>query len=71
MSMAEDQDAAITAFVAGLSTGQRKLLRTLVFLSAGAATQPLLAENPTYVFPAQKVTEAVEFILAGYGAAKP
>lgn len=66
MSMAEDQDAAITAFVAGLSTGQRKLLRTLVFLSAGAATQPLLAENP-----AQKVTEAVEFILAGYGAAKP
>lgn len=44
-------------------------MRELIYLCAGAATQPLMADNPTYVFPAERVGEAVAECLRsqGYG----
>ena len=34
-------------------------LYELVFQVAGAATAPLLVDNPTYVFPAERVYDSV------------
>lgn len=41
-------------------------LHELVFQAAGAATRPLLEDNPDYVFPAERVQEAVNFVLRSF-----
>lgn len=38
-------------------------LLELVFTAAGAATQPLLRDNPGYVFPAEDVRDAVAMVI--------
>ena len=49
----------------------REKLWSLVFTAAGAATQPLLEDNPKYVFPSERVAENVALTLTehGYGPA--
>lgn len=43
------------------------LLRQIIFEAAGAATRPLLEDNPHYVFPAERVRDAVEGVCQSYG----
>lgn len=35
----------------------------LVFTAAGAATGPLMRDNPEYVFPSERVAEAVTLVI--------
>ncbi len=39
----------------------------IAFQAAGAATGPLLADHPGYVFPAERVAERVTEVLAEFG----
>lgn len=41
-------------------------LHELVFQAAGAATRPLMQDHPTYVFPSERVKEAVEDVLRDF-----
>jgi hypothetical protein len=41
----------------------REKLRQLIFLVGGAATRPLLEDNPDYEFPSQRVQESIEQLL--------
>ena len=42
-------------------------LHEIIFQAAGAATMPLLMDHPDYVFPSERVTEAVNKVLATFG----
>lgn len=42
-------------------------LREIVYQAAGAATRPLLEDHPTYVFPSERVAEAVGFVCEEFG----
>jgi hypothetical protein len=43
----------------------------IVFECAGAATGPLLQDHPDYVFPSERVSEAVVNCLATHGITDP
>lgn len=45
-------------------------LREIIFQAAGAATLPLLQDHPDYVFPSERVSEAVEQICESFGIPK-
>lgn len=45
-------------------------LREIIFQAAGAATRPLLEDHPTYIFPSERVSEAVEHICESFGIPK-
>lgn len=45
-------------------------LRELVYQAAGAATVPLLEDHPRYVFPSERVQEAVEHVLDTFDISK-
>ncbi len=63
------------AIMAGYDDGQRvermrdigDRLREVIFQAAGAATRPLLEDHPHYVFPSERVLEAVEEVCADFG----
>lgn len=42
-------------------------LREVIFQAAGAATRPLLEDHPDYVFPSERVSEAVEYVCEQFG----
>lgn len=42
-------------------------LTTFAYTVAGAATGPLLRDNPNYVFPAERVSERVREVMADFG----
>jgi hypothetical protein len=46
-------------------------LMSLVWTCAGAATAPLLQENPDYVFPSEKVNAAVTSLWMEHGLPHP
>lgn len=45
-------------------------LREIIFQAAGAATGPLLEDHPDYVFPSERVSEAVERVCESFGIPK-
>lgn len=45
-------------------------IRSLVFQAGGAATRPLLQDHPGYIFPSERVKEAIEFVLDDFGIPK-
>ena len=67
------------AIMAGYDQGRRdeqersivEKLREIIFQAAGAATRPLLEDHPDYVFPSERVAEAVEYVCASFGLANP
>lgn len=42
-------------------------LREIVYQAAGAATRPLLEDHPNYVFPSERVSEAVGYVCQQFG----
>lgn len=66
------------AIMAGYEQGRRneqkrdivEKLREIVFQAAGAATRPMLEDHPFYVFPSERVAEAVEEICSQFGIPK-
>lgn len=42
-------------------------LHTLIFEAGGAATRPLLEDNPDYVFPSERVAQAINELLEANG----
>lgn len=66
------------AIMAGYDQGYRaeqqrnvvEKLRELIYMAAGAATAPLLADHPEYVFPAERVRESVEQVCSSFGIPK-
>lgn len=45
-------------------------LREIIFQASGAATRPLLEDHPDYVFPSERVSEAVEYVCDQFGLGK-
>jgi hypothetical protein len=45
-------------------------LREIIFQAAGAATRPLLEDHPDYIFPSERVAEAVEHVCESFGISK-
>lgn len=45
-------------------------LREIIFQAAGAATGPLLVDHPGYIFPSERVAEAVEHVCQSFGISK-
>lgn len=66
------------AIMAGYDEGRRheqkrdivEKLREIIFQAAGAATRPLLEDHPYYVFPSERVSEAVEHVCESFGIPK-
>lgn len=66
------------AIMAGYDQGVRneqkrdigEKLREIIFQAAGAATGPLLEDHPGYIFPAERVSEAVEEVCKKFGIPK-
>jgi hypothetical protein len=53
-----------------LTAGQRwtpEQIARLAFLAGGAATAPLLADHPSYVFPAERVAARIGDVLREHG----
>lgn len=48
----------------------KEKLHELVFQVGGAATRPLLEDHPNYVFPAERVKEAIEQVCSEFGISK-
>jgi hypothetical protein len=42
-------------------------VREIVYQAAGAATRPLLEDHPDYVFPSERVAEAVGYVCEQFG----
>jgi hypothetical protein len=42
-------------------------LREIIYQAAGAATQPLMQDHPHYVFPAERVHDAIEEVCIQFG----
>jgi hypothetical protein len=63
------------AIMAGYDQGRKheqerdfiEKLREIIFQAAGAATRPLLEDHPDYVFPSERVSEAVEYVCKSFG----
>lgn len=66
------------AIMAGYDQGRRveqerdigEKLREIIFQAAGAATRPLLEDHPGYIFPSDRVAEAVEEVCKKFGIPK-
>jgi hypothetical protein len=66
------------AIMAGYDEGRRveqrrdigEKIREIIFQAAGAATRPLLEDHPDYIFPSDRVTEAVEEVCETFGIPK-
>ena len=66
------------AIMAGYDAGQKnerernivEKLREMMFQAGGAATRPLLEDNPSYIFPSDRVAEAIEHICESFGIPK-
>ena len=43
-------------------------VREIVYQAAGAATRPLLEDHPNYVFPSERVSEAVGYVCRSSGS---
>jgi hypothetical protein len=81
-SISTDEGAMVawfaSAIMAGHDEGRRReqrrdiseKLREIIFQAAGAATAPLLEDHPTYVFPTERVTEAIERVCSDFGIPK-
>lgn len=69
----------MTWFANAIETGRRagrdteikrdfmEKLHEIIYMAAGAATRPLLEDNPDYVFPSERVAKAVEECLEQCG----
>jgi hypothetical protein len=78
-SIATDKDTMIIWFSNAIITGydsgrkfERRIdivdkLREIIFQAAGAATRPLLEDHPNYVFPSERVVEAIDYVCADFG----
>lgn len=63
------------AIMAGHDEGRRieqkrdigEKLREIIYQAAGAATRPLLEDHPDYVFPSDRVAEAVGYVCSEFG----
>lgn len=63
------------AIMAGYDDGARhererdfmEKLHEVIWQAAGAATRPLLEDHPDYVFPSERVAEAVEHVCKSFG----
>lgn len=42
-------------------------LTTFAYTVAGAATGPLLVDNPNYIFPSERVSKRVKEVMADFG----
>lgn len=66
------------AIMSGYDEGRRaeqkrdigEKIREMMFQAAGAATRPLLEDHPDYVFPSERVAEAVEEVCENFGIPK-
>lgn len=66
------------ALMTGYDQGQRaehqrdivEKIREIIFQSVGAATGVILVDHPHYVFPSERVKEAVEKVCAEFGIPK-
>lgn len=66
------------AIMAGYDQGKRdeqkrdivEKLHEIIFQAAGAATLPLLEDHPGYIFPSERVKEAVEEVCSQFGIVK-
>lgn len=45
-------------------------LREIIYQSAGAATRPFMEDHPDYIFPTERVKEAIEEVLITFGISK-
>jgi hypothetical protein len=64
-------NAIMTGYDAGAEYERKRDLldkiREIVFTAAGAATGPLLEDNPDYTFPSRRVKDAVDHALMEFG----
>lgn len=66
------------AIAAGQDEGYRReqkrniveKLREMMYMAAGAATAPLMMDHPDYVFPSERVQEAIELVCTDFGIPK-
>lgn len=66
------------AIMSGYDKGKRdeqkrdivEKIREMMFQAAGAATKPLLEDHPYYIFPSERVREAVEHVCETFGIPK-
>ena len=77
--IAHDEGAMLawfaTALMAGYDRGRAdeqkrdlgEKVREIVYQAAGAATRPLLEDHPDYVFPSERVAEAVGYVCEQFG----
>jgi hypothetical protein len=77
-----DEGAMLAWFSNALMTGYDKgrqfeqkrdlveRIREVIFQAAGAATRPLLEDHPDYIFPSERVAEAVEYVCESFGIPK-
>lgn len=67
-------NAIMAGYVQGRLHEQRRnineKLREIIFQAAGAATRPLLEDHPEYIFPSERVNEAIEQVCSDFGISK-
>lgn len=63
----EDAKAGRSIPLVGKESFTPKEVVEIAFQAAGAATGPLLVDHPGYVFPSERVQEAVDRLLADFG----
>jgi len=63
----EDAEAGRTIPMVGKESFRAEEVVEIAMVSAGAATAPLMADHPGYVFPAERVIEGVNRVLAERG----
>jgi hypothetical protein len=67
-------NAIMAGYDQGVRAEQRRnileKLRELIYMAAGAATAPVMIDHPDYVFPSERVQEAVEQICENFGIPK-
>lgn len=66
-NMSDIERAAIREFTSTLVPGDRTLLVGMIFQAGGCATQPLLEENPDYIFPSEKVKDNLDHLCKEWG----
>lgn len=63
----EDAEAGRVVPLVGKSEFQAEEVVKIAFECGGAATAPLMQDHPTYVFPSERVKEAVDRCLLSHG----
>lgn len=63
----DDAEAGRTVPLVGKESFRAEEVAEIAFVAAGAATAPLMADHPDYVFPSERCTAGVNLVLAERG----